>query len=63
MNERLIERAVSKVFDLRVGTVIDYLGLKKPVYSGTAVGGHFGKEEFAWEKTDKAQELKNAVMS
>jgi S-adenosylmethionine synthetase len=63
VNERLIERAVSKVFDLRVGTVIDYLGLKKPVYSGTAVGGHFGKEEFAWEKTDKAQELKNAVMS
>ena len=63
VNERLIERAVSKVFDLRVGTVIEHLGLKKPVFAGTAVGGHFGKEEFAWENTDKVQELKNAVMS
>ena len=63
VNERLIEQAVSKVFDLRVGTVIEYLGLKKPVYAGTAVGGHFGKEEYAWEHTDKVQELKNAVMS
>ena len=63
VNERLIEQAVSKVFDLRVGTVIEYLGLKKPVCAGTAVGGHFGKEEYAWEHTDKVQELKNAVMS
>lgn len=51
------------MFDLRVGTVIEHLGLKKPVFAGTAVGGHFGKEEFAWENTDKVQELKNAVMS
>lgn len=40
----------------------DALALKRPVYVQTAVGGHFGKEDFAWEKTDKAQELKNAIM-
>ena len=47
---------------LRVGRAIDALALKRPVYVQTAVGGHFGKEDFAWEKTDKAQELKNAIM-
>lgn len=62
VNERLIEKAVERVFDLRVGKVIEVLDLKRPIYVQTAVGGHFGKEDFAWERTDKAQELKNAIM-
>ena len=62
VNEQLIRNAVEQVFDLRVGKAIDALALKRPVYVQTAVGGHFGKEDFAWEKTDKAQELKNAIM-
>lgn len=62
VNEQLIRNAVEQVFDLRVGRAIDALALKHPVYVQTAVGGHFGKEDFAWEKTDKAQELKNAIM-
>lgn len=62
VNERLIREAVDKVFDLRVGRVIDALDLKRPIYVQTAVGGHFGKEQFAWEQTDKAQEMKDAIM-
>lgn len=62
VNERLIEKAVERVFDLRVGRVIEVLDLKRPIYVQTAVGGHFGKEDFAWERTDKAQELRNAIM-
>ena len=62
VNEQLIRNAVEQVFDLRVGKAVDALALKRPVYVQTAVGGHFGKEDFAWEKTDKAQELKNAIM-
>ena len=62
VNEQLIRKAVEQVFDLRVGRVIEGLDLKCPIYVQTAVGGHFGKEDFAWERTDKAQELKNAIM-
>lgn len=49
---------VVKEFDLRPAAIIEKLGLKKPVYSKTSAYGHFGKEEFAWEKTDKVLDLK-----
>ena len=62
VNEQLIRKAVEQVFDLRVCRTIDELALKRPIYVQTAVGGHFGKEEFAWERTDKVQELKNAII-
>ena len=57
-----IEAAVSKVFDLRPGAIIDELDLRRPIYRKTAAYGHFGRElpEFTWEKTDKAEELKAA---
>ena len=57
-----IETAVSKVFDLRPGAIIDELDLRRPIYRKTAAYGHFGRElpEFTWEKTDKAEELKAA---
>lgn len=45
-------------FDLRPYAIIEKLGLRKPVFRKTAAYGHFGREEFAWEKTDKAEDLK-----
>jgi S-adenosylmethionine synthetase len=59
-DERIAE-AVQKVFDLRPAGIIKHLDLKKPIYSPTAAYGHFGREEFRWEKTDKAAELAKAV--
>ena len=56
-----IESAVRKVFDLRPGAIIRDLDLKKPIYSQTAAYGHFGREEFTWEKTNKAEALKKAI--
>ena len=53
-----IENIVLKEFDLRPSAIIEKLGLNKPIYKGTASYGHFGKEEFSWEKTDKADDLK-----
>ena len=52
-----IERAVSEVFDLRPGAIIDELNLRRPIYRKTAAYGHFGRElpEFTWEATDKAE--------
>jgi len=41
---------VNKNFDLRPFAIIRDLDLRKPVYSATASYGHFGREEFSWEK-------------
>lgn len=56
-DERLAQ-IVQQVFDLRPSAIIAKLDLRKPVYSNTASYGHFGKQEFSWEKTDLADELK-----
>ena len=57
-----IERAVSEVFDLRPGAIIDELDLRRPIYQKTAAYGHFGRElpEFTWEKTDRVDALRAA---
>ena len=59
--EEKIENAISDTFDLRPGAIIRDLDLKKPRYSRTAAYGHFGKDDFPWEKTDKVEALKEAV--
>ena len=61
IDDEVIAAAVQKVFDLRPAALIKHLDLKKPIYSATAAYGHFGRPEFSWEKTDKAEELKKAV--
>ena len=45
-------------FDLRPAAIIEKLGLRAPIYYNTASYGHFGRNGFSWEKTDKAEELK-----
>ncbi|MHB0975716.1 MAG: methionine adenosyltransferase [Candidatus Aquicultorales bacterium] len=56
----LIEELVRKNFDLRPAAIIRDLNLRRPIYKKTAAYGHFGRtdEEFTWEKTDKAEELR-----
>ena len=49
---------IIKEFDLRPSAIIEKLKLRTPVYSHTASYGHFGKEEFTWEKTDRVTDLK-----
>ena len=61
VDEVKIEKAVKEVFDLSPAGIIKTLDLKKPIYQKTASYGHFGRDEFSWEKTDKADELKNLV--
>ena len=56
--EEKIEKAIAKVFDLTPAGIIKTLDLRKPIYLKTAAYGHFGRNEFPWEKTDKAEELK-----
>ncbi len=55
-DEKLAE-IVLREFDLRPAAIIEKLDLLKPVYYRTASYGHFGRNAFSWEKTDKAQDL------
>ena len=56
-----IEQAVLKVFDCTPAGISKTLGLKAPIYSKTASYGHFGRDQFPWEKTDKVEALKALV--
>ena len=49
---------IREFFPLSPGGIIDYLDLRKPIYRKTAAGGHFGRSEFSWENTSRAEELK-----
>ncbi|MBL4684680.1 MAG: methionine adenosyltransferase [Nannocystaceae bacterium] len=58
VSEDKLSELVSKHFDARPGRLIAELDLLKPIYANTAAYGHFGREEFTWEKTNKAEALK-----
>ncbi len=61
--ENKLEAIVREHFDLRPKGLIAQLDLLRPIYRKTAAYGHFGRTEdsFSWEKTDKADALKNAA--
>ena len=56
-----IEAAVEKIFDCTPAGIIKTLNLKQPIYRKTASYGHFGRDGFPWENTDKIEQLKAAV--
>jgi S-adenosylmethionine synthetase len=51
---------VWEVFDFRPAAIIRDLDLRRPIYGDTAAYGHFGRKEFPWEATDRADELRRA---
>jgi S-adenosylmethionine synthetase len=53
-----IEKAIAATFDLTPAAIIRTLDLLKPVYRETATYGHFGRDGFTWERTDKVDALK-----
>ena len=58
-----IAALINEFFDLRPGAIIRDLGLRKPIYRKTAAYGHFGRDDvqFPWERTDKADALRQAA--
>ena len=56
-DDKLVE-IIRNEFDLRPYSIIQKLGLRKPVFRKTAAYGHFGRADFAWEQTDKVEDLK-----
>ena len=63
VEDEILAKAVEQVFDLRPAAIIHLLDLRRPIYRQLAAYGHFGREDLgvAWEKTDRAEALLQAV--
>ena len=61
VSDEKIVALIREHFELKPKGLISMLDLLRPIYQKTAAYGHFGREdnEFSWEKTDKAETLKN----
>jgi S-adenosylmethionine synthetase len=59
-DQRLCE-LVREFFPLTPRGIITYLDLRRPIYRRTAAGGHFGRDGFTWEQTDRARALAEAA--
>jgi S-adenosylmethionine synthetase len=57
---RLVD-VVWEAFDFRPAAIVRDLDLQRPIYEDTAAYGHFGRKEFPWEATDRADELRRAL--
>lgn len=53
--------AIKKTFDCTPAGIIKRFQLKRPIYRKTAAYGHFGREEFPWEKLDYTDKIQNAL--
>jgi S-adenosylmethionine synthetase len=61
--EERLSKIIRDTFDMRPKGLIAMLDLMRPIYRSTAAYGHFGRTEetFSWEKTDKAEVLRDAA--
>jgi S-adenosylmethionine synthetase len=61
MADEKITELVGQIFDARPRAIIENLKLQRPIYAATSAYGHFGREGFPWENTDKVEELRKAA--
>ena len=63
ISDEQIIKLIREYFDLRPKAIVQQLDLLRPIYRQTAAYGHFGRElpDFTWEKTDKADLLRDAA--
>ena len=61
-DDRVVE-LIRENFRLTPKSIIEQLDLRRPIYRQTAAFGHFGRteESFSWEKTDKAEALREGA--
>ncbi len=62
VDEEKIVKAVEKIFSFKPADIIKQLDLLRPIYRKTTNYGHFTKADLPWEKTDKADLLRKAVL-
>ncbi len=58
IDEEKLSELVKKHFPVKPSDILRELDLRKPIYRNTAAYGHFGRDEFPWEKLDKVEALK-----
>lgn len=56
--DKTIADMIQHVFDLRPAAIIKELNLLRPIYAQTATGGHFGRDQFPWEQTNKVTDIR-----
>jgi len=63
IDEAVIAKAVTDVFDLRPAAIIERLNLRRPIYKQTASYGHFGRPDLdlPWERIDRVEALRDAT--
>ncbi|HYJ91246.1 MAG TPA: methionine adenosyltransferase domain-containing protein, partial [Pyrinomonadaceae bacterium] len=61
VDEDKLSETVRKNFELTPKGIIETLDLRRPIFKETAKFGHFGRDGFSWEKTDKADALLGAL--
>lgn len=65
VDEARIEKAIQEVFNFKPAAIVEQLELLRPIYRKTTNYGHFGREDdldaLSWERTDKADALKQLV--
>jgi S-adenosylmethionine synthetase len=61
VSDALLVKLVRDNFELRPYGLIKMLDLERPIYQATAAYGHFGREDFPWERTDIAEQLKASI--
>jgi S-adenosylmethionine synthetase len=57
ISDEKLESYILENFDMRPKALIDELGLLAPIYKPTSAYGHFGRSEFSWEKTHRAEQI------
>jgi len=62
VSDDTLEKYILASFDMRPKALIEELGLLAPIYETTAAYGHFGRSEFAWEKTDRAAKIADDLL-
>ncbi|MDC3979055.1 methionine adenosyltransferase [Polyangium jinanense] len=60
--DEVLEKYILENFDMRPKAIIEQLDLLKPIYRKTAAYGHFGRDEFTWEKTDRAAKMADDLL-
>ncbi len=61
VDPQAIEAAVTGIFDLRPAAIVREFDLRRPIYRKTATYGHFGRDGFPWEETNRVSDLKSAL--
>jgi S-adenosylmethionine synthetase len=61
VSDSVLSKLVRDHFALTPRGIIEELNLRRPIYKATAAYGHFGRDGFSWERTDKAEILRGAA--